>query len=369
VAVGDLESDGALIEVVVASRSYESAVAGGFNETELWVWNPKASSTPPWGLFKQGERRLGVFPGTPAGPPPVPPTVTAVNPSSGSTDGGTAVTITGTLFQTGATVAFGATNATGVTVTNATTISATTPAGSPGAATVTVTNPDGGAGSLTNGFTYVAPPLTVTGISPKTGSAAGGTIVSIAGTGFALGAEVSIGGAAATGVSVVGGTSILATTPPRSVGPADVVVSYPAGASATLPGGFVYTASGSPARVYTVTPCRVIDTRNAAGPFGGPALAALAARTFNIPAGTCGIPADAAGISLNVTIADATTSGSLTMYPGSGAVTGTNTVTFRPGKNRANNVQIGLVGGVLSVYNDQTSGSVNLIVDVNGYFR
>ncbi len=70
------------------------------------------------------------------------PTVSSVSPNSGSTAGGTAVTITGTNFVAGATVTFGATAATNVVVVNSTTITATTPAGSAGAVTVTVTNPE-----------------------------------------------------------------------------------------------------------------------------------------------------------------------------------------------------------------------------------
>ena len=34
---------------------------------------------------------------------------------------------------------------------------------------------------------------------------------------------------------------------------------------------------------YTVAPCRIADTRNAIGPFGGPAMNAGASRTFAIP--------------------------------------------------------------------------------------
>ena len=78
-----------------------------------------------------------------------------VSPNSGSTSGGTAVTITGTNFATGATVTFGSAAATSVTVVNSTTITATTPAGSAGAVTVTVTNVGSQSGSLANGFTYV----------------------------------------------------------------------------------------------------------------------------------------------------------------------------------------------------------------------
>src|ERR1039458_755002 len=82
------------------------------------------------------------------------PTVSSVSPKSGSTAGGTAVTITGTNFVTGAAVTFGSTAATNVVVVNSTTITATTPVGTAGAVTVTVTV-SGQSGSLTNGYTYV----------------------------------------------------------------------------------------------------------------------------------------------------------------------------------------------------------------------
>jgi hypothetical protein len=83
------------------------------------------------------------------------PTVTNVSPNSGSTKGGTPVTITGTNFASGATVTFGGTAATNVVVVNSTKITATTPAHAAGAVTVTVTV-NGQSGSLVNGFTYTA---------------------------------------------------------------------------------------------------------------------------------------------------------------------------------------------------------------------
>ena len=66
------------------------------------------------------------------------PTVTAISPSSGPMAGGTNVTITGTNFVSGASVTFGGTAATGVSVTNSTTITATTPSGNAGAVNVAV---------------------------------------------------------------------------------------------------------------------------------------------------------------------------------------------------------------------------------------
>ncbi|MGA8212551.1 MAG: galactose oxidase-like domain-containing protein, partial [Candidatus Sulfotelmatobacter sp.] len=81
------------------------------------------------------------------------PMVSSVLPNSGSTAGGTAVTISGANFAAGATVTFGGTVATNVVAVNSTTITATTPAHAAGAVTVTVTV-NGQSGNLANGFTY-----------------------------------------------------------------------------------------------------------------------------------------------------------------------------------------------------------------------
>jgi hypothetical protein len=166
------------------------------------------------------------------------PTVTSVSPNSGATVGGTAVTITGTNFATGATVTFGGAAATNVVAVSATQITATTPAGSAGAVTVTVTV-GGQSGGLANGFTYVIIP-TVTSVSPSGGPTTGGTAVTITGTNFATGATVTFGGTAATSVVVVSGTQITATTPTGSAGPVTVTVTLN-GQSGSLANGFIYT--------------------------------------------------------------------------------------------------------------------------------
>ncbi len=51
---------------------------------------------------------------------------------------------------------------------------------------------------------------------------------------------------------------------------------------------------------YTVTPCRVIDTRNAVGPSGGPILGANTTRSFPVTGGTCGIPSTAIAVSVSL---------------------------------------------------------------------
>ena len=173
------------------------------------------------------------------------PAITSVNPNSGSTAGGTSVTITGTNFQSNATVKFGGVAATNVNVTSSTTITATTPSHAAGAVDVVVTNADAQSGTLAAGFTYNVPAPTITSITPDTGPTSGNTVVTIQGTNFQSGATVKIGGVAATNVNVVNATTITAMTP---FGPAteqvatkkDVAVTMTSGA-ATLAAAFQYT--------------------------------------------------------------------------------------------------------------------------------
>jgi hypothetical protein len=138
--------------------------------------------------------------------------------------------------------------------------------------------------------------------------------------------------------------------------------------SATLAVGTLGTPVG-PFPFYTLPPCRIVDTRTAAGEFGGPALAAMAARTF-APYGRCGIPASAKALSVNVTVTGSTAPGNLVVYPGGGAPPATSTLNYAAGATRANNAVVGLgTGTALTARANQASGTVHLVVDVNGYFQ
>ncbi len=169
------------------------------------------------------------------------PTVNSISPNSGSVNGGTTVTITGTGFLSGATVSLGGTAATGVSIANSTTITATTPAHSAGAAAIIVTNTDGQSGTKTSGYTYSNNAPAIASISPNSGSTNGGTAITITGTGFLSGAIVSLGGSAATGVSVVNSTTIMATTPAHSAGTATVVITNTDGQSGSKTSGYNYS--------------------------------------------------------------------------------------------------------------------------------
>ena len=160
-----------------------------------------------------------------------PPTVTRVSPSSGPATGGTSVTIAGTNLTGATAVSFGGTAATSFTVNSATSITASSPAGT-GAVDVTVTIPGGGT-SATNSsdvFKYVP---SVTSVSPASGPTAGGTSVTINGTGFTGATAVSFGATAAGTFTVNSSSKITATAPAESAGTVDITVTTPGGSSAT----------------------------------------------------------------------------------------------------------------------------------------
>ncbi|HEX3525725.1 MAG TPA: PQQ-binding-like beta-propeller repeat protein [Thermoanaerobaculia bacterium] len=128
-------------------------------------------------------------------------------------------------------------------------------------------------------------------------------------------------------------------------------------------------AAAPPLDYYTVTPCRAIDTRQAAGPAGGPSLAGGAKRGFVI-AGQCGVPADALAVAANVTVVAPAGPGDLRIGP-SGFAAQTAAINFAAGQTRANNAIIALTGdplGSLAVQAD-LSGTVDLVFDVVGYFK
>jgi hypothetical protein len=238
------------------------------------------------------------------------PTVTAVSPNSGPTAGGTSVTITGSGFigLSGATaVTFGGTSATTYTVNSATRITATAPAQAAGPVDVVVTATGGSSATgSADQFTFVAAP-TVTGVSPKSGPASGGTSVIITGTGFiglSGAAAVAFGGTNATSYTVNSATQITATAPARAAGTVDVVVTATGGRSATASADQVtfvaaptitgvFPSSGSTSGGTTVTITGTNLSGATAVSFGG-----TAAASFTVSSSTqisAKTPAEAAG--------------------------------------------------------------------------
>ena len=182
----------------------------------------------------------------------VPPTVTALTPSSAPIAGGTAVTITGTGFTdvSGWTsVTFGGTPATSYTVESPTEISAVTPAHVFGTFDVVVIA--GGIPSATagtgNDFTFIPPLPSVTALDPQTGPTTGGTSVGITGINFeglSGPSAVTFGGTDALSWVGDSSTHITAVAPAHAAGTVDVMVTTSQGVSTAVGTGndFTYVA-------------------------------------------------------------------------------------------------------------------------------
>jgi hypothetical protein len=95
---------------------------------------------------------------------------------------------------------------------------------------------------------------TISSLSPTSGPTTGGTVITINGTGFAAGATVRVGGALATGTTLLSATQVRAATPAGTAGARDVVVMNPNGSSATRSGAFTYTSSTSAPTATAVSP-------------------------------------------------------------------------------------------------------------------
>ena len=176
------------------------------------------------------------------------PTLTSFSPTGGPTSGGTAVTITGAGFQSGATVRFGSANATSVTFNSATSINAISPAAAAGGVPITVTNPDGQSVTSTTSFNYVGiiPPPAIVSFTPANGPATGGTTVTITGANFQNGAIVKFGDLFAGSVTFNSPTSLTVVSPSRNGGTVKIIVTNPDGQSVTSSGDFTYAAPMAP---------------------------------------------------------------------------------------------------------------------------
>lgn len=213
-----------------------------------------------------------------------------------------------------------------------------------------------------------APPAapTIATVDPGFGPTGGGTLLTISGANFVAGATISIGGAAATGVTIVNSTTVRATAPAHAAGAVSVVVTNPDLQSATASNAFSYNSGTG---FYTLTPCRVLDTRTSPGPLGAPALTASANRSFVIT-GSCGVPATARSVSANVTVTGATAGGFVTVFPGGTPVPIVSMVDYSTGQTRANSAILSLgSAGDVTVRCGQASGTANFLIDVNGYFQ
>ena len=141
--------------------------------------------------------------------------------------------------------------------------------------------------------------------------------------------------------------------------------------SVTIPLTVIPASGSGPTALFVLSPCRIIDTRNA-GPLGGPSIGPSGTpdRVFMVT-GTCGIPADARSLVTNVTVTNAGAVGTLSVFGASDTPSGTTSVTFKPGVTRANANVIRLAtdgSGTIGVRNNSAL-PLDLVIDVSGYFK
>ncbi len=145
-----------------------------------------------------------------------------------------------------------------------------------------------------------------------------------------------------------------------AAGPTDVILDI---------NGYFDTPGSATSAFYAAAPCRVADTRNAAGPFGGPSLPGNGSRDFSIASSPCAIPSGASGYSLNVTAlpnADEHYLGFLTAWPTGQQRPLVSTLNSWTGKVTANAAIVpNGTNDSVSLYVTQTADA---ILDINGYF-
>jgi uncharacterized repeat protein (TIGR01451 family) len=223
--------------------------------------------------------------------------------------------------------------------------------------TVTVSNALGAAG--TSGT------VTVTETVPP-----GLTLVSMAGTGWACPA---LGNTCTRNDVLAGGASYPAITVTVNVAPGAASpqvnnVSVSGGGSASASANDSTNINPPPValRFVPVTPCRVADTRNPAGSFGGPRIAGGATRDFIIPNSACGVPVTAQTYSLNVAVVPAGPLGFLTLWPSGQGQPLASTLNSLDGRIKSNAAIVPAgAGGAVSVF---ASNATDVILDINGYF-
>jgi hypothetical protein len=128
-----------------------------------------------------------------------------------------------------------------------------------------------------------------------------------------------------------------------------------------------YFAAPNPSGLYfyPLPPCRILDTRNATGPLGGPALVPLQARTVPVNS-ACNVPSNAQAYSLNATVVPSEPFGFLTLWPSGTTRPTVSTLNAVTGTVVANAaiVPAGRMGSI-DVYGTNRG---HLVLDINGYF-
>jgi uncharacterized repeat protein (TIGR03803 family) len=188
-----------------------------------------------------------------------------------------------------------------------------------------------------------------------------GAPVIILGTNLTGATSVTFNGTPAA-FNIVSASEITTTVPDgATTGP--VQVNTPSGTLTSNVNFRVIT----PLQLVPVTPCRLVDTRNANGEFGGPPLQGNSARSFTIPDNQdCNVPSTAAAYSLNVTVVPHGSLAYLTMWPTGQNQPVISTLNSYDGRTKANAAIVPAgAGGAVSVYVTDTA---DVVLDIDGYF-
>lgn len=216
-------------------------------------------------------------------------------------------------------------------------------------------------------------PMIVTQPSGSTIAAGASTTLSVTAAGTGLSYQWYLGAPGNFSSPVPGGNGPSVSVSPGTTSTYFVRITGSCGTvnsnAATVTVTVTQPAAATASRLYLVTPCRVIDTRSPAGPYGGPELGSGAVRAITF-AGRCGIPVGAKAVVANVTAVSPFSTGYLTVYPGTGSgPAGSSTLNYRSARTLANNAIARLSSdGKVSVYNGGTH-AVHFLIDVNGYFQ
>jgi sugar lactone lactonase YvrE len=312
------ESDGGVEAVVVAATESELTSVKVVSDTTLTGVMP--------GVRGRGETAVAVFMNGTAGQrrpgvalssedaytyvAPQAPSISSLSPSSGPLAGATRVTITGNELNRVTKVLFGSVAASNLTLNSDTSLTATAPAGTAaGAVDVQVTTPAGtSAASAADRFTYTP---VVSSLSPASGPVAGGTQVTIKGSGFSEATQVDFGSQPAKSLSVNSSSSITAVSPAGSDSAGWVHVTVAAGGA---------TSAGTDADQFVYAPS-ITEIAPPSGPATGGTPVTIAGTGFESDGGVAFVEVGGSGEDLGSLkiVSDTTATGVMPALPAGGS--------------------------------------------------
>ena len=135
--------------------------------------------------------------------------------------------------------------------------------------------------------------------------------------------------------------------------------------------------AAGPFQFFSVTPCRIVDTRGPTGVTGGPALASGSTRSFpiDVAPAACGVPNTAKAAVLNVTLVSPSLDGFLSIWPFMTTPPLVSTINAAAGEPAIANgaivpLTIDLANNISVIYGTAVpGGSAHVILDVTGYFQ